>query len=209
MIKKVIKNILYYFYSIGQNENYRRIEENKVQRIKENAFVHDDLLTGPATRIINQTGSIENICIGSKCIILGELITYQHGGHIIVGDFTFIGENSRIWSAKKIVIGSRVQISHNVNIHDNSSHTYDAADRHEDHIYHYMNHKPRPNSSIPSGEIIIGDDVWIGFNSTILKGVKIGNGAIIGANTLVTKDVPANTIVIGNPQRILRNINEK
>jgi len=51
---------------------------------------------------------------------------------------------------------------------------------------------------------IIGNDVWIGTNSTILRGVTIGNGAVIGANTVVTKDVPDYAIVVGNPARIIK-----
>ena len=49
--------------------------------------------------------------------------------------------------------------------------------------------------------VIIEDDVWIGFNATILKGVRIGRGAIVGANTVITKDVPPYTIMVGNPAR--------
>ena len=53
--------------------------------------------------------------------------------------------------------------------------------------------------------IIIEDDVWIGHNSTILKGVKIGKGAIIGSNSVITKNVEANTINVGNPVRVLNS----
>lgn len=52
--------------------------------------------------------------------------------------------------------------------------------------------------------IIIEDDVWIGCNSVILPGVKIGTGAIIGAGSVVTKNIPANAIVCGNPAKILK-----
>jgi acetyltransferase-like isoleucine patch superfamily enzyme len=58
--------------------------------------------------------------------------------------------------------------------------------------------------NIGEAEIIIGNDVWIGFNSTILKGVTIGDGAIIGANTVVTKDVPPFAVAVGNPPRIIK-----
>lgn len=53
-------------------------------------------------------------------------------------------------------------------------------------------------------EIIIGNDVWIGHSAIVLSGVKIGNGAVVGAGSVVTKDVPAYAIVAGNPARILR-----
>ncbi|CAN0596282.1 unnamed protein product, partial [Ectocarpus sp. 12 AP-2014] len=54
------------------------------------------------------------------------------------------------------------------------------------------------------GDTVIGNDVWIGNNATIMQGIKIGDGAIIGTNSLVTKDVPAYTIVGGNPAREIR-----
>ena len=68
-----------------------------------------------------------------------------------------------------------------------------------------------PSSAYPSGEfgkkkdwIVIGNDVWIGAKTTILGGVHIGNGAVIGANTLIAKDVPPYSVVIGNPQRVIK-----
>ena len=54
------------------------------------------------------------------------------------------------------------------------------------------------------GNIDIGNDVWIGAKSTIMSGVKIGDGAVIGARTMVTKDVPPYSIVVGNPGRIIK-----
>ena len=56
------------------------------------------------------------------------------------------------------------------------------------------------------GKIIIGDDVWIGANSTILPGVRIGSCSIIGANSLVNKNIPEYSIAYGNPVRIIRDI---
>jgi acetyltransferase-like isoleucine patch superfamily enzyme len=56
--------------------------------------------------------------------------------------------------------------------------------------------------------VIIGNSVWIGVNSTILKGVTIGEGSVVGAGSVVTKDVPPWTIVAGNPARVIREIPE-
>ena len=56
------------------------------------------------------------------------------------------------------------------------------------------------------GDVIIGNDVWIGFEAIILSGVTIGDGAVIGARSVVTKDVPAYHIVAGNPARVIRRI---
>lgn len=71
-----------------------------------------------------------------------------------------------------------------------------------------INHDPDPeNRSATCGRpIVIEDKVWIGINSTILPGVKIGYGAIVGAGSVVTRDVPAMTVVAGNPARIIKRI---
>ena len=61
---------------------------------------------------------------------------------------------------------------------------------------------------VPMGQVQIKDKVWIGFNVIILKGITIGEGAVIGAGSIVTKDVPAYTIVAGNPARIIRELLE-
>ena len=52
--------------------------------------------------------------------------------------------------------------------------------------------------------MVIADDAWLGTNAVILPGVRVGNGAVVGAGAVVTKDVPANAIVVGNPARLLR-----
>ena len=83
-------------------------------------------------------GAIQNIVrkqsaitIGANTVVGAELVTYGHGGHITVGEWCFLGEGTRIWSATRIQIGDRVLISHGVNIHDSNSHPLDARERHE------------------------------------------------------------------------------
>ena len=73
-----------------------------------------------------------------------------------------------------------------------------------------INHDPNPdNRSATYGRpIVIEDKVWIGINSTILPGVRIGYGAIVGAQSVVTHDVPPMTIVAGNPARVIKKIDE-
>ncbi len=71
-----------------------------------------------------------------------------------------------------------------------------------------LNHDINPNnrSTTYCKPITIEDNVWIGINSTILPGIKIGKNSIVGANSVVTKDVPENVVVAGNPARIIKNI---
>ena len=165
--------------------------------------------------IINETAKIEDVAviknnrdrsciqIGYKTLFKGEAMTFRHGGQITIGDYCFVGEQTKIWSAKKITIGNRVLISHNVNIHDQISHPLNSAERHEDYKYIFENGF-QPELDLKEKEVIIGDDVWIGCNVTILKGVTIGKGAIIGACTLITEDVPEFAVIAGNPARIIK-----
>lgn len=91
----------------------------------------------------------------------------------------------------KITIGDRVLIGPQVCIFDSDFHGLTIETR-------------QKRTEIKHGNVVIGDDVFIGANSIILKAVKIGNGAVIGAGAVVTKDVPANSIVAGNPARVLQ-----
>ena len=145
----------------------------------------------------------ESISIGKHTNIEGLVMVYPYGGKIIIGDYCSLSPMSRIISTKEIIIGNRVLIAHNVNIIDNNSHPKDATLRHQDFKESFtIGMQPHDLNAAP---IIIEDDVWIGHNSTILKGVKIGKGAIIGSNSVITKNVEANTINVGNPVRVLNS----
>jgi acetyltransferase-like isoleucine patch superfamily enzyme len=157
----------------------------------------------PSGRVENAQHKRTAIAIGTHCHILGQLIVMGHGGSIRIGNSCFIGEHSRIWSAHSITIGNRVLISHSVNIHDNNSHSLSAQNRHLHFNEIFARGHPAILDDVTSAEVVIEDDAWIGFNSTILKGVTIGRGAIVGASTVVTKDVPAYAIVAGNPAAII------
>lgn len=183
--------------------------QQKKERQMQKAFF-DSATYDPQFVRIDNTADIANnrlnkdyIKIGSNSWICGQLLTFKSGGEIIIGENCFVGEAAKIWSAAKILIGNNVLISHNVNIHDNTSHPLDSKERHEDFL-HIRAIGLRDETNIGQEPIDIGNDVWIGFNATILKGVKIGNGAIIGANTVITKDVPPYAVVVGNPQRIIK-----
>ncbi len=204
MLKKLFKNIIYRFFSVGMNEYQKKETNAQRNNFLNNSIFDKSIITGKTTRIINNAGVKERIVLKGQSIILGEIQTMQHGGMVKIGEHVFIGEHTRIWSSASITIGDRVLISHNVNIHDNNSHLLDKHLRHQEFIYVYENHKPFPHNQLPEMGIVIGDDVWIGFNATILKGVTIGNGAIIGANSIVTKDVQAGAVVVGAEQKIIK-----
>ncbi|MBC8044790.1 MAG: acyltransferase, partial [Rhizobacter sp.] len=148
------------------------------------------------------------IVIGEKTYVRGELLLFGHGGEIHIGHDCYIGAGTRIWSAARIDIGNHVLIAHNVNIHDNISHPANAALRRQHSRNIIESGHPKDGLNLNEKPVSIHDNAWIGFNATILKGVTIGEGAIIGACSVITKDVPAWTIVAGNPAKIIRELPE-
>jgi acetyltransferase-like isoleucine patch superfamily enzyme len=187
-LKRIILKILAYLNTIANN--------SQVTNLGETTFGHK-------ARVFNIQDNIKKIIISGKSFINGELLIYKHGGEILIGEHCFIGENTKIWSAKRIIIGNRVLIAHNVNIHDSNDHPVDANLRHQ-HFKDIL-FKGHVNAiDLDEKEINIEDDVWIGFNATILKGLNIGRGAIVGACSVVTKDVPPYSIVVGNPAKVVK-----
>jgi acetyltransferase-like isoleucine patch superfamily enzyme len=174
-----------------------------------NATVHDRVSFLPDSQIENFSGNSDLISIGSGSVLRGQLLIFSHGGKISIGKDCYLGDNSRIWSADSVTIGDRVYMSHNVNIHDTNSHSINPTFRHKHFLEIMSNGHPKENSvDIVSRALTIEDDVWIGFNSVILKGVKIGRGSIVAAGSVVTKDIPAFSIVAGNPAQVIKKIEE-
>jgi len=160
---------------------------------------------GARARVINIAGDSTRIRIGAHSVVDGDLLTFGHGGHIVIGAWSFVGEGTRIWSAREIRIGDRVMISHGVNIFDNLTHPLSAIERHRHFRTITTQGHPR---QIDLGElpVRIDDDAWIAAGATVLRGVTIGRGAIVGAGAVVTVDVPPFAVVAGNPARIVRTL---
>lgn len=160
------------------------------------------------SEIVNIYGDKNRIIIGENTHIRGQLMTFAHGGFIKIGNYCFVGKNTNIWSAKKIIIGNRVLIAHNVNIFDSDTHPIDSRSRHRHFVEIVKKGHPK-EIELNEQEVVIGDDVWIGASSIVLKGVNIGKGAVVGAGSVVTKDVKPYTVVAGNPTRIIKEINNE
>jgi len=152
--------------------------------------------------LTNGTGQAEKLKIGSGCLIVGQLLVEKEG-ELVIGDHSYVGPGARIWAMRHLRIGSRVFISHGVNIHDSDSHSLSARERHErfvEKMKHGLHLVPENAKSAP---VVIEDDVWIGLNAIILKGVRIGRGAVVGAGSVITKNVEPFTVVAGNPQKVV------
>ena len=134
--------------------------------------------------------------------------------NIIVGDFTYIAESefeSHVthhyeWLGDKLVIGKFCQIGAGVEFMMNgANHQMNTATTFPFYTLEGWNMKPPAIEALPfKGDTIVGNDVWIGQNAVILPGVHIGDGAIVGANSVVGSDIAPYSIVVGNPARILR-----
>jgi acetyltransferase-like isoleucine patch superfamily enzyme len=156
-------------------------------------------------RIRNIRGVNHCIRIGGHSHIAGELLVFAHGGEILMGDWCYVGEGARIWSASKISIGDRVLISHNVNIFDSLTHPIKASARHDQFRAIMQSGHPH-NIDLGEQSVDIGSDVWIGAGAIVLRGVTLGEGAVIGAGAVVTADVPSYCIAAGNPATVVREL---
>ena len=179
----------------------------KIMNIKKCIFTTSTLFYKTAV-IKNHRRDHEAIQIGHNSHIRGELLVFGHGGKIIIGDYCYVGENTRIWSGTKISIGDRTLIAHSVNVFDNLIHPISPKERHV-HFKNIISSGHPTNINLKDKPVTIGCDVLIGAQAIILKGVSIGNGAIVGAGSLVTKDVPPYTMVAGNPAHIIRVLTEE
>jgi acetyltransferase-like isoleucine patch superfamily enzyme len=190
-IEPVRNNLLNTYYTFGKNTNIEGLHLQVRQP---------------------QEGKVY-LSIGNDSVINGSFIFEIQQGKITIGNRTFIGGGMFI-CIEEIEIGNDVMFSWGCTVADNNSHSHIWQERKNDVVewkrgidenkigaYKDWTH-------VKKAKIIIKDKVWIGFNSIILKGVTIGEGAIVGAGSVVTKDVPAWTIVAGNPAKIIRTIPE-
>lgn len=196
---KISKNNHAQFNHIGK-------ENAKAKYLEENLTIGDNVKISSSFSIRNRQSDKSKIRVGDSSVLNGELFIMGYGGEIILGDYCYLGDMARVWSGLKVEIGDHVLISHNVNIIDTNSHPLNHLDRAEEFKRLLATGPSKTGTGIDCKEIIINDHVWINFNSTILKGVKIGKGAIIGPNSVVVKDVPPFTFVAGNPAKIIKQL---
>jgi len=204
-IKSIVISI-FRFFKIHRLVN-KANELDKLKQINRQVTNNGGTFFSSAS-VSNMKNDSSKIVIGKGTYIRGELSVFNYGGQIIIGENGYIGEQTKITSGESIQIGNNVLISHNVNIVDSTAHELDYIERAEAFRNLIKFGPPEFKSqTISTDPIIIGDDVWINFNVIILKGVKIGRGAIIAAGSVVTKDVPPFVLVGGNPAKQLKELN--
>jgi len=157
------------------------------------------------SKILISKDAAGEIVLGDYVICAGELYSFSNKGVISIGDCSYVGQGTRIWALSRVQIGERVLISHDCFICDNLTHPVDAQTRHEQYMAKHGFPYPK-RIELEERPIFIEDDVWVAAGVTILRGVTIGRGAIIAAGSVVTEDVPTNTVVAGNPARVVRHL---
>jgi acetyltransferase-like isoleucine patch superfamily enzyme len=117
---------------------------------------------------------------------------------IYIGDNVFMNCRTHISATQKLVIGNGVLMGSDIFISDNN---HGKADRREELMV-----PPAKRDLYSKGPIVIQDNVWIGDKAIVLGNVTIGEGAIIGASAVVTKDIPAYSIAVGCPAKVIRRL---
>lgn len=171
-----------------------------------------------------------NVRVGSGTMVLGEKIfrrffserdpgivigdnTYFDGVQLAIGKAATLTVGSYVYAANMIIlaeqeirIGNHVCLSFNVALADTDFHPLDPVLRMQDAIAVSPLARGRPRPFIGTAPVIIEDDVWVGPNSVILKGVRIGAGSFIEPGSVVTKDIPPRSRVIGNPAQVIGQV---
>ena len=167
----IIKRALFWRRGVPRHHEVVR----PVMRKAASAVLHPD------ASINNLSGQPDRISVGEASHLRGMLLVHRHGGSISLDQHCFLGPQSIISSMHEIRIGSRVLISHSVQLSDHTSHSLDPVERHRHFLQIISDQQPQSWDELPgvrSAPIVIEDDVWIGFGCTIMKGVGIGRGKI-------------------------------
>jgi acetyltransferase-like isoleucine patch superfamily enzyme len=141
--------------------------------------------------------------VGHHCFLRDKIVFERPGARLTIGDRTYLG-NGLIAIAQSVEIGSDVMFGWGVTIVDHNSHGVAFSQRAGDTERWLLREKDWTHVKVEAVRIL--DKAWLGFNSTILKGVTVGEGAVVAACAVVTKSVPDWTVVAGNPATVIRRL---
>jgi acetyltransferase-like isoleucine patch superfamily enzyme len=152
-------------------------------------------------RIRRASGNL--ISIGDESLIHANLIFEANGGEIRIGSRTFIGRSTLI-CYRSLTIGDDVLMSWGITVVDHDSHNLIWENRRDDVREWAKGRKDWQH--VARAPVTIADKAWIGFNVIILKGVTIGEGAVVGAGSIVTRDIPPYSLAAGCPAKVIRSL---
>lgn len=145
------------------------------------------------------------ISIGTSCLVQGSLVTTVDTSQIVLGDHVFVGSGTIVDCLTSVEMEDDVLVSFDCLLIDNNSHGYGVGQRRAD-LLAAITGTARSWDQIEAAPIRLCKGAWIGAKAVILKGVTVGEGAIVGAGSVVTKDVAPYTIVAGNPAKPIRRV---
>lgn len=145
----------------------------------------------------------DDVQIGARCV-LEAYTEFQPASqtftpHVVIGDGCKIGTDSHISSINSVILGKHVRCGRKIFITDNA---HGASQR------DLLDMPPNMRPLYSKGPVIIEDNVWIGEYAAILPNVTIGQGSIVAAHAVVTKDVPPYSVVGGNPAKVIKCLND-
>lgn len=174
----------------------------------------------PSTRLLRKFGvkfmvppePRRYVRIGASGVVNAKITFESTEGRVNIGDRVYMSAGTTIISRAGVTIGDDVTMAWGVAIYDHNSHSFDWAQRARVVKHFYSTYGTARCfteldwTGVKSAPITIRDRVWIGFEAVVLKGVTIGEGAIVGARSVVTADVEPYTVVAGNPARVVRRL---
>jgi acetyltransferase-like isoleucine patch superfamily enzyme len=187
----IFKSILLYIHSGYWSRSFRKFGKSSV-------------IGYPVRDIKSRNISIgENVYIGKNAILTAweNWNEQKFAPEITIGDGCAFGDDIHISAINKVVIGENILTGRRVLITDNSHGRFDYIET--------LRNAPYKRALYSKGPGLIGNNVWIGDKVSIMSGCKIGDGSIIGANSVVTKDIPAYCLAAGVPAKVIKILNEK
>lgn len=172
--------LLFAYYGIPWRRGWRLHGVPLIQRTRGSTLLIGDRLGLRSSLVSNPLAPAHPVV----------LCTWQPQAELVIGD-DFAMTGGVICAARSIRIGDRVTVGANCTIIDTDFHPLDPVER-----------RLHPNDA-PAAPVVIEDDVFIGMHSLVLKGSRLGRGCVIGAGSVVTRDVPAGRIAAGNPARVI------
>ena len=206
-LKRIIKNLLPHFV-------VNRYSKSKSGEVNYSRY----LVSGNSILLPNFNISVNNpeqrkyVTIGDDSMLDCQIYFESGVGKVDIGNRVYIGGSTLICRSR-IEFGDNIFVAWGVYFYDHDSHSMDYQDRQRDitqQLEDYRNGesfiKNKNWDVVNSAPITICDNAWIGLNAIILKGVTIGEGAIVGAGSVVTKSAPSWTLVAGNPARVIKEL---
>lgn len=202
LVVKYFSRMIKFFYSYSTLLRLQRIKtklytywiSNEFKSFGKNSLINLQIILrgGKYITIGNNTG------IGLRGVLTAwdSFDGVSFNPEIVIGDNVSIGEDSHITAINKIVIGNNVLMGKKITITDNSHGNTDIET---------LLIPPSKRIWYSKGPVIIGNNVWIGDKATILAGVTIGENCIIGANAVVTSNIPPNCVAGGIPAKVIKN----